>query len=107
MNKTFSPKLAELNHDWYLVDAEGQTLGRLATMLATRVLGKHKPTFSAHMDCGDNVVVINAAKIVVTGNKLEDKKYTLVREDDILGVWRRPSPACFRRTACMTTAWPA
>ena len=75
MNKTFSPKLAELNHDWYLVDAEGQTLGRLATMLATRVLGKHKPTFSAHMDCGDNVVVINAAKIVVTGNKLEDKKY--------------------------------
>jgi large subunit ribosomal protein L13 len=75
MNKTYSPKPADMTHEWYLVDAEGQTLGRLATMLATRVLGKHKPLYSAHVDCGDNIVVINAEKIVVTGNKLEDKKY--------------------------------
>jgi len=75
MNKTYSPKPADMTHEWYLVDAEGQTLGRLATMLATRVLGKHKPLYSAHVDCGDNIVVINAEKIAVTGNKLEDKKY--------------------------------
>jgi large subunit ribosomal protein L13 len=75
MMKTYSPKSTELTHDWYLMDAEGQTLGRLATQVATYLLGKHKPQYSAHLDCGDNVVVINAAKIVVTGNKLEDKKY--------------------------------
>ncbi|HSX02543.1 MAG TPA: 50S ribosomal protein L13 [Candidatus Saccharimonadia bacterium] len=73
--KTYSPKPTELTHDWYIVDAEGQTLGRLATLIATYLLGKHKPQFSAHLDCGDNIVVINAAKIAVTGNKLEDKKY--------------------------------
>lgn len=75
MIKTYSPKPTELSHDWYIVDAEGKTLGRLATQIATYLLGKHKPQFSAHLDCGDNIVVINAAKIVVTGNKLEDKKY--------------------------------
>lgn len=75
MMKTYSPKPTELSHDWYLVDAEGKTLGRLATQIATILLGKHKPQFSAHLDCGDNVVVINAAKVAVTGNKLEDKKY--------------------------------
>lgn len=73
--KTYSPKPTEVTHDWYIVDAEGQTLGRLATLIATYLLGKHKPQFSGHLDCGDNVVVINAAKITVTGNKLEDKKY--------------------------------
>ena len=75
MMKTYSPKPAELTHDWYLVDADGQTLGRLATVLASHLLGKHKPTFAAHLDTGDNIVVINAEKIGVTGNKLEDKKY--------------------------------
>jgi large subunit ribosomal protein L13 len=75
MMKTYSPKPAELTHDWYLVDAEGQTLGRLATLIATYLMGKHKVRYSAHLDCGDNVVVINAGKIAVTGNKLEDKKY--------------------------------
>jgi large subunit ribosomal protein L13 len=75
MIKTFSPKPADLSHDWYLVDADGQTLGRLATVLAELVMGKGKPSFSAHVDGGDNVVVINAAKIVVTGNKLEAKQY--------------------------------
>jgi len=74
-NKTYSPKPAELTHDWYIVDAEGQTLGRLAAEIATRLMGKHKPQFTPHLDCGDNIVVINAEKIAVTGNKLEDKMY--------------------------------
>lgn len=73
--KTFSPKVSDLTHDWYVVDAEGKTLGRLAAEIATRLMGKHKPTYSAHMDCGDNIVVINAEKITVTGSKLTDKKY--------------------------------
>jgi large subunit ribosomal protein L13 len=73
--KTYSPKPAELTHEWYLVDAEGQTLGRLSAQLAATIMGKHKVRYSAHLDCGDNVVVINAAKIAVTGNKLIDKKY--------------------------------
>ena len=75
MIKTYSPKPTEIQHDWYIVDATGQTLGRLATQIATLLLGKNKPQFSPHIDCGDNVVVINAAAIAVTGNKLEDKKY--------------------------------
>jgi large subunit ribosomal protein L13 len=75
MVKTYSPKLAEIKHDWYLVDASGQTLGRLASQLAIILQGKHKPEFSNHLDGGDVVVVINAAKIKVTGKKLTDKKY--------------------------------
>lgn len=73
--KTFSPKPADLSHEWYVIDVSGQTLGRVATLVATRLMGKHKATFAAHTDGGDNIVVINAAKIKVTGNKLEDKKY--------------------------------
>jgi large subunit ribosomal protein L13 len=73
--KTYSAKPSEVTHGWYLVDAEGLTLGRLATVVAMRLMGKHKATYTAHIDCGDNVVVVNAAKISVTGNKLEDKKY--------------------------------
>jgi large subunit ribosomal protein L13 len=73
--KTYSPKPTELTHEWYIVDAAGQTLGRLAAELASRLMGKHKPQYSPHLDCGDNIVVINADKIAVTGNKLEDKKY--------------------------------
>jgi large subunit ribosomal protein L13 len=75
MMKTYSPKPTELTHDWYVIDASGKTLGRLATLVATYLMGKHKPQYSAHLDCGDNVVVINAAAIVLTGNKLMDKKY--------------------------------
>lgn len=75
MMKTYSPKPNELNHDWYIVDAEGQTLGRLAAQIAVVLMGKHKPGYSAHLDCGDNVIVVNAAKVAVTGNKLEDKMY--------------------------------
>lgn len=73
--KTYSPKPTELSHAWLLIDAEGKTLGRLATDIATYLLGKHKPQYAPHMDCGDNVVVINAAKVAVTGSKLTDKRY--------------------------------
>jgi large subunit ribosomal protein L13 len=75
MMKTYSAKPTEVTRDWYIVDAAGQTLGRLATLIATHLTGKHKAMYTTHIDCGDNVVVINAAQIVVTGNKLQDKKY--------------------------------
>ena len=75
MIKTYSAKPTEVTRDWYIVDASGQTLGRLATLIATHLSGKHKAMYTSHIDCGDNVVVINAAQIVVTGNKLQDKKY--------------------------------
>lgn len=73
--KTFSAKPAEVKRDWYVVDAAGQTLGRLATEIATRLRGKHKPEFTPHVDTGDYIVVINAEKIRVTGNKRKDKIY--------------------------------
>ncbi len=72
---TFSAKPAEVIHDWYLVDASGRTLGRLASEIATRLRGKHKPEFTPHVDTGDYIVVVNASKIRVTGNKLKDKIY--------------------------------
>lgn len=75
MNKTYSAKPSEVTRDWYIVDASGQTLGRLATVVATYLTGKHKPMYTAHIDCGDSIVITNAAKIKVTGNKLADKKY--------------------------------
>ena len=73
--KTFSAKPADVRRDWYLVDADGQTLGRLATEIARRLRGKHKPEFTPHVDTGDYIVVINAEKIRVTGRKLKDKMY--------------------------------
>lgn len=73
--KTFSAKPAEVRRDWYLVDANGKTLGRLATEIARRLRGKHKPQFTPHVDTGDYIVVINAEKIRVTGRKLKDKLY--------------------------------
>jgi len=73
--KTYSPKAEELNRDWYEVDATGQVLGRLASRIAVRLRGKHKPEFAPHMDNGDFIVVVNAEKIRVTGRKLEQKKY--------------------------------
>ncbi len=75
MKKTYSPKLAEIERRWYVVDADGQTLGRLATLIATRLRGKHKPTFAPHIDTGDFVIVLNAEKIVLTGRKEEQKVY--------------------------------
>ncbi len=73
--KTFSAKPAEVKRDWYIVDAEGKTLGRLATEIARRLRGKHKPEYTPHVDTGDYIVVVNAEKIRVTGNKLKDKIY--------------------------------
>jgi large subunit ribosomal protein L13 len=71
--KTYTPKGAELEHRWWVLDAEGLILGRLASVVATRLRGKDKPTFAPHMDTGDFVVIINAEKIAVSGNKREDK----------------------------------
>ena len=73
--KTFSAKPAEVRRDWYVVDATGKTLGRLATEIARRLRGKHKPEYTPHVDTGDYIVVVNAAKLRVTGNKLKDKLY--------------------------------
>ena len=73
--KTYSAKPGEIVREWYLVDAQGQTLGRLATQIAATLRGKRKPEYTPHCDVGDFVVVVNAEKISVTGNKLADKKY--------------------------------
>jgi large subunit ribosomal protein L13 len=73
--KTFVAKPAEVKRDWYVIDAEGQTLGRLATEIASRLRGKHKAEFTPHVDTGDYIVVINAEKVHVTGRKVKDKMY--------------------------------
>jgi large subunit ribosomal protein L13 len=73
--KTYSPKAREIARDWHVVDAAGQTLGRLAAEVATLLRGKHKPTYSPHMDMGDYVVVVNSEKIRVTGRKRQQKMY--------------------------------
>lgn len=73
--KTFSQKPAEVDKKWILIDAEGLVVGRLATLVATRLRGKHKPTYTPHVDDGDNVIIINAEKAVLTGNKYADKTY--------------------------------
>lgn len=73
--KTYSAKPAEITRDWWVVDAEGQTLGRLASRIALVLRGKHKPIYTPHIDTGDYVIIINADKIKVTGNKLDDKIY--------------------------------
>ena len=72
---TFMQKKETVERKWYVIDAEGATLGRLATKAATVLSGKHKPTYTPHIDCGDYVIVVNAEKINLTGKKLEDKKY--------------------------------
>ena len=74
-NTTHSVKASEIERKWYVIDAEGKVLGRLATEVAKLLKGKHKPTYSTHMDVGDHVIVINTDKIVFTGNKLNDKMY--------------------------------
>jgi len=73
--KTFSANANNIKRDWFLVDADGKTLGRLATEVASRLRGKHKPEFTPHADAGDYIVIVNAEKIRVTGNKFEDKLY--------------------------------
>ncbi len=73
--KTFSAKPETVKRDWYVVDADGKTLGRMATEIARRLRGKHKPEYTPHVDTGDYIVVINAEKVKVTGNKTSDKMY--------------------------------
>src|SRR2546423_1199808 len=73
--KTYSAKPGEITREWYLVDADGQTLGRLATLIADTLRGKRKPVYTPHVDTGDFVVVVNAEKVAVTGNKLDQKMY--------------------------------
>ena len=72
---TFSAKPAEVTKKWVLIDAKGLVVGRLATIVAMRLRGKHLPTYTPHVDCGDNVIIINAAKVVLTGRKRERKVY--------------------------------
>lgn len=66
---------SQIEHKWYVIDAEGKSLGRLATKVAEMITGKHKPTFTPHLDCGDNVIIINAKKIKITNKKLDQKKF--------------------------------
>ncbi|QIZ77875.1 50S ribosomal protein L13 [Ferrimonas lipolytica] len=73
--KTFSAKPESVQRDWFIIDAEGKTLGRMATEVATRLRGKHKPEYTPHVDTGDYIVIINADKVTVTGNKANDKMY--------------------------------
>jgi large subunit ribosomal protein L13 len=75
MKNTFMQKKETVERNWYVIDAEGVNLGRLATRVADVLRGKHKPTFTPHVDCGDFVIVVNASKINLTGNKLNDKIY--------------------------------
>ena len=72
---TYSAKASEIKKDWILIDAEGLVVGRLASVIATRLRGKHKPMYTPHMDCGDNVILINADKVVLTGNKMTGKVF--------------------------------
>ena len=73
--KTFMLKKEDVKHNWYVIDAEGQNLGKVAALAASVLRGKHKPTYTPHISCGDNVIIINAEKVNLTGNKLNDKMY--------------------------------
>ena len=73
--KTYSAKAADIQKKWVMIDATGLVVGRLASIVAMRLRGKHKPNYTPHVDCGDNVIVINAAKVVLTGRKVEQKVY--------------------------------
>jgi large subunit ribosomal protein L13 len=73
--KTISAKAADIERKWHVIDAEGVVLGRLAAVIASRLRGKHKPLYTPHVDCGDNIVVINADKVRLTGRKMQDKRY--------------------------------
>ena len=73
--KTYSAKPSEIERNWYVIDADGVVLGRMAAIIAARLRGKHKTTYTPHMDCGDNIIVINAEKVKLTGNKRTDKTY--------------------------------
>ena len=72
---SYMQKKETVERNWYVIDAEGKSLGRVAALAATYLRGKHKPTYTPHIDCGDNIIIINAQKVNLTGNKLEDKMY--------------------------------
>lgn len=72
---SYMQKKETVNRKWYVIDAEGKSLGRVASLAATYLRGKHKPTYTPHVDCGDNIIIINAEKVNLTGNKLENKMY--------------------------------
>ena len=72
--KTFTAKPSDIQKEWIVIDAEGLVVGRMASLIATRLRGKHKPSYTPHMDCGDNVIVVNADKVALTGKKYTDKK---------------------------------
>jgi len=92
MDKSFIQKPQEVERKWYLVDAEGQTLGRMAAQIAAILRGKNKPTFTPHVDCGDYVIVINAEKVAVTGNKREDKMYYVITGINVRNILRTLIP---------------
>jgi len=73
--KTISAKDTDIDRKWHVIDAEGVVLGRLAAVIATRLRGKHKPLYTPHVDCGDNIIVVNAEKVRLTGRKMQDKRY--------------------------------
>lgn len=75
MKNTYMQKKEEIVRNWYVIDAEGQPLGRVASKAAKMLMGKNKPTYTPHVDCGDNVIIVNASKVALTGNKLNDKIY--------------------------------
>ena len=75
-NKTFMASASNIERKWYVVDAEGQTLGRLAANISKVLMGKNKPTYTPHIDCGDYIIIVNAQKVNLTGNKLENKMYS-------------------------------
>lgn len=75
MKNTYMQKKEEIVRNWYVIDAEGQPLGRVASKAAKMLMGKNKPTYTPYVDCGDNVIIVNASKVTLTGNKLNDKIY--------------------------------
>ena len=95
--KTYSAKPADVTRGWYVIDAEGCVLGRLATIVAARLRGKHKPMYTPHIDCGDNIIVINAERVRLTGRKREEKVF----------YWRRSLTAAFQseRSRRRSSGW--
>lgn len=89
--KTVSANKETVNKEWVLIDAENQVLGRMSTVAAKMLRGKYKPNFTPHVDCGDNVIIVNAEKIVLTGNKMTDKEY--IRHTGYPGGQRKRTPA--------------
>ena len=113
--KTFTPKPADLTHDWYVIDATDVVLGRLATQAATLLRGKNKPTYAPHADSGNHVIILNADKIALTGNKLGKELYMHsgrpggLRRDSYAQLLR-PTPSASSslpsRSCCRRTVWP-